>query len=141
MADFKDALHRLGVKTEHAFDELKQKTVRKKGFDEPVRIMPYRGYGTPESLWLRGRVLEQEYDVAEADETVWHNMVRMFYRYESDEMPGARIRATFGDREQEVESDEEGYFEIEIDPSESSGEIDRETLWHPVELGLPGARR
>jgi phosphatidate phosphatase APP1 len=135
MAGFKDALHELGVKTEDAFDSLKQRMLRKKGFDEPVRIMPYRGFGTPERIWLEGRVLEQEYDPAEADETIWHNMVRTFYRYESDEVAGARVRAAFGALEQELSTGDEGYFELDLELSDGA-ELERGKLWHPVELEL-----
>lgn len=130
-------MHQLGVETEEAFDSLKGRMVRAKGFDEPVQVLPYRGYGTPERIWLRGRVLEQEYDPAEADETIWNNIVRTFYRYESDEVEGARVRARFGDLERELESHGEGYFELDLElPEGARAAVDRSRLWHSVELEL-----
>jgi phosphatidate phosphatase APP1 len=50
---------------------------------------------------------------------------------ESDEVPGARLRATFGGRSVETISDNEGYFSVELEaPGSPSG-------WHEIQLELP----
>jgi phosphatidate phosphatase APP1 len=75
---------------------------------------------------IRGRVLEDEgfRPAADADSR-WRNLIRFYRRLESDEVPGARLRAG---RMQAV-SDREGYFRIECKGSFRPG-------WNEVELQL-----
>jgi phosphatidate phosphatase APP1 len=75
---------------------------------------------------IRGRVLEDEgfRPAADADSR-WRNLIRFTKRLESDEVPGARLRAG---RMQAV-SDREGYFRIECKGSFRPG-------WNEVELQL-----
>jgi phosphatidate phosphatase APP1 len=56
----------------------------------------------------------------------------MFRRFKSDEIPGARLRARFQGVEQEVITDQEGYFSLQIEPRQPLAE----QLWHEVELEL-----
>jgi phosphatidate phosphatase APP1 len=59
--------------------------------------MPYLGYGTAQRLTVCGRVLEDEGFTPAADsDSRWRNLVRFWKRLESDEVPGARLRARFG---------------------------------------------
>jgi phosphatidate phosphatase APP1 len=82
---------------------------------DPLIILPYFGYGTPQKLTLCGRVLEDEgfRPAADADAR-WRNLVRFYKRLESDEVPGARLRARFLGRETETATDREGYFRLDI---------------------------
>ena len=71
--------------------------------------MPYLGYGTRERLLVCGRVLEDEGFTPAADaDSRWRNLVRFWKRLESDEVPGARLRASFLGRETEGVTDGEG---------------------------------
>ena len=89
-------------------------------------ILPYLGYGTARKLTVRGRVLEDEGFAPAADgDTRWRNLVSFYKRLESDEVPGARLRA----RGQETSTDAEGYFRLEIDARSKPG-------WRQVELEL-----
>jgi phosphatidate phosphatase APP1 len=101
-----------------------------------VRIQPYRGYGTPERLYLLGRVLRGSVPAAagERDHALL-NLANMIQRFESDEIPGARVTARLGGREWEAVTDEEGYFELWMEPDEPPA---AGTLWHDVPLELPG---
>jgi phosphatidate phosphatase APP1 len=106
---------------------------------DPIIILPYLGYGTPGSLTVRGRVLEDEGFLPAADaDTRWRNLVRFYKRLESDEVPGARLVARFGNLQVETRTDGEGYFRMQLDAaSASSG-------WKEVDLELldpPGATR
>jgi len=93
---------------------------------DPVIILPYLGYGTARKLTVRGRVLEDEGFAPAADgDTRWRNLVSFYKRLESDEVPGARLRA----RGQETLTDAEGYFRFEIDAKAKPG-------WQQVELEL-----
>src|SRR6185436_1954653 len=98
---------------------------------DPVILMPYLGYGTPERLKLCGRVLEDEgFRPAKVSQPRWRNLVEFLKRLESDEIPGARVRATYGDRSVETISDSEGYFNVEFETSGLS------PGWHEIQLEL-----
>ena len=98
---------------------------------DPAIILPYLGYGTSEKLSLCGRVLEDEgFRPAKDAERRWRNLVEFVKRLESDEIPGARLRATFGSRSIETTSDAEGYFSVEFEaPGTPPG-------WHEIHLEL-----
>jgi phosphatidate phosphatase APP1 len=57
----------------------------------------------------------------------------MALRFESNEVPRARVRASFGSLRAETVADEEGFFEVRLEPSEP---LTGPTRWHPVELEL-----
>ena len=98
---------------------------------DPVMLLPYLGYGTSERLALCGRVLQDEgFRPASDAERRWRNLVDFVKRMESDEIPGARLRATFGETSVETTSDSEGYFRVEIEaPGLPPG-------WHDIRLEL-----
>ena len=102
---------------------------------DPVIILPYLGYGTSERLALCGRVLQDEGFRPSSDaERRWRNLVAFLKRMESDEVPGARVRATFAGRAVETVSDNEGYFSVELEaPGSPPG-------WHEIQLELPDLR-
>jgi phosphatidate phosphatase APP1 len=95
--------------------------------------MPYLGYGTPQKLTLCGRVLEDEgFLPATTADSRWHNLVQFWKRLESDEVPGARLRARFLGVQEETQTDDEGYFRVEIP---TRGRLGPGT-WQEVELEL-----
>jgi len=101
-----------------------------------VRIEPYRGFGTADRLYLKGRVLRGS-PVPEAGERdhVLLNLANMIQRFESDEVPGVKVSARFEGRTWEVETDEEGYFDLWMEPP---ARPPAGTLWHEVALEIPG---
>ena len=97
---------------------------------DPIIILPYLGYGTPQKLTVRGRVLEDEGFTATGDaDSRWRNLVHFWKRLESDEVPGARVRARCGRAIAEALTDREGYFRIELTARGKAG-------WNAVELEL-----
>lgn len=133
MKNWKSKLGVMLSQADHLSDALKLRLKRAAGLDDPLLIVPYLGYGTPGKLFLSGRVLEAEHFVpGEEVDTVLENLANLFKRLESDEVPGARIRARFQEVEQEVLTDQEGYFKVEIEPPHPLGN----QLWHEVELEL-----
>jgi phosphatidate phosphatase APP1 len=97
--------------------------------------MPYLGYGTAQKLILCGRVLEDEgFLPASAAHSRWRNLVQFWKRLESDEVPGARLRASFLGRKAEAVTDREGYFRFEIAPRGRLGP----GIWQEIELELVG---
>lgn len=103
---------------------------------DDVHVEPYRGYGRPERLHLKGRVLRGA-RIPEAGESdhVLVNLANMIQRFESDEVPGARVVARLGGREWETVTDGEGYFDLRLEPAEP---LPPGSLWHEVALELPG---
>ena len=100
---------------------------------DPLVVLPYLGYGTPDKLTLSGRVLEDEgfrptNDAARS----WRNLVAFVKRMESDEVCGARLRAVYADRSVQAVSDDEGYFSVEFKTSALAAG------WHEIQLELDG---
>jgi len=128
----RDALLKVAVELERQLDRMKARLGRLSGPREPLLIVPYRGYGTRRSVWLRARVLESQALSAALDtDGPLRNLVNMIRRFESDEVPGARVRAEAGGVSGEFVADEEGYLEIELDVETPSG-----TIWRDVTLTL-----
>ncbi|MBD2001004.1 DUF2183 domain-containing protein [Leptolyngbya sp. FACHB-541] len=105
------------------------------GLEDPICIMPYRGYGTPDNLHLRGRVLQdQGIKLREENASVWRNLRNMYRRFESDEVAEARVRAYFGAAQQDVLTNAEGFFQVTFALSDQPVESDR--FWQPITLEL-----
>ena len=102
---------------------------------DPVILLPYLGYGTRQQLTVCGRVLEDEGFLPAADaDTRWRNLVRFYKRLESDEVPNARVRATYLGFQAETVSDREGYFRVALAPRGRLGP----GPWQEVQLELAG---
>ncbi|MCC2663504.1 MAG: hypothetical protein K0S35_1426, partial [Geminicoccaceae bacterium] len=84
---------------------------------------------------LKGRVLELGGRERWRQRTGrWSDLVRMYHRFATDEVPGARVRATFAGRTVETVSDEEGYFEVALDGFAAAAPPGE--LWRPLQLDL-----
>lgn len=117
------------ARTEEALDRLK--LGYKERFDRfaPARIRVYRGYGTARELHLRGRVMESDETGFDPHPSLWRRIHNTIKRVETDEIRGARLRATFDGRTQEVMADDEAFFDLTIHPPEPV-----EPGWHEVRL-------
>ena len=124
-----------GVHTaEKRFDRLRFGLKRRFGLLDPFEVLTYRGYGTPHELFLKGRVLEEAGITRSGqDDSVLENLRNMARRFASDEVAGARVRASFGGGHVETVADEEGFFDVLFALPEP---ITGPTQWHPVELEL-----
>lgn len=133
MPTWKETLASVTADVEAHFDMLKQRLDRRLG-SEPICVAPYRGYGSAEQIVLKGRVLESSGVGPVTDnDSIWDNLVNMYNRFESDEIPGARVLARFAGAEQQATADEEGFFEVRLAPAEP---LPTDRYWHPVELTL-----
>lgn len=102
--------------------------------DDPIVIVPYRGFGCDQQIYLRGRVLEEPGIVPSSDDdTLWNNIANSIRRFESDEIPGARVRAHVQGDVCEAIADKEGYFEIDL---RLSRPLPDDRLWHQISLEL-----
>jgi len=122
---------------EDKWDELRFSFKQKLGLNDPVQIICYRTYGTARRIYIKGRVLEDKNIAAAGDkDTVLNNLVNMYKRFESDEVPGAVLQAVLPGEKHSVTTDKEGYFVLDVHPLEP---IINEALWHPIPVLLQHA--
>jgi phosphatidate phosphatase APP1 len=114
-SDIKEKLLQAAAYVEHGFIQAKHTVKEKLDMLDPVMIMPYYGYGNDTCVYLKGRVIEKEKikEKKEGASTLRH-LKNTYRRYESDEIPGIRLRASYGGQALELQTDDEGFFEAEF---------------------------
>ena len=132
--DLKRVIARVAAEVERRVDLVRYGVDRSIGEERPVRVVPYRGYGSAELVRVRGRVLHgvPPRDASPGDRW-WVNLANTYRRLETDEVPGARLRVAFQDAEVEVLSDDEGHFLAELRPDAAP---DADRLWHEATVQL-----
>lgn len=128
-------LQRVVSRAETSFDSLRRRIERRLGLTDPARIQPFRGWVEDGALRLKGRVLEDEGIRAPSPDDGWlARFETMLRRFESDEIPGARVLAEIGSLRRELQTDEEGYFELVLEdaPLEPPWTEVRLTLLEPL---------
>jgi phosphatidate phosphatase APP1 len=109
MATLKTWLTRAAAELDNQLDRRQLK--RRNASGGPVRIAPFRSYGTAERLYVRGRVLANPpLPTATGKESKLRNLVDAYRRFNTNEIPNARLTATAGDTSIEIAADDEGYF-------------------------------
>ncbi|NLX11661.1 MAG: DUF2183 domain-containing protein [Chloroflexi bacterium] len=134
MSDWKQVVALIASNVEDHYDALKLRLRHKLGIG-PVQVLPYIGHGTRAALYLHGRVLA-DYSVTEPmdNDTIWQNMLNMYRRFNSHEVPQTLVRARFRDWEVETTTDEEGFFEANFKLDEP---LATDAIWHEVQIALP----
>jgi phosphatidate phosphatase APP1 len=116
------------------FDRFRFRFKRRHGLLDRFEILPYRGHGTERELILRGRVLEEKgVTRSTQDDTLWQNLRNMARRFASDEIGGARVRATFRGLVAYAKADGEGFFDVRF---ELEAPLGGPGGWHEVGLEL-----
>ncbi|MGC9356837.1 MAG: App1 family protein [Anaerolineae bacterium] len=134
MANWREILRHIVNDVETRYDKLKYGLAQRMGWPDSIKIVPYNGYGTQDLFYLQGRVLEEQgITPATENDSLWDNLLNTYRRLESDEIPFARIVARFQEAEQEVEADEEGMFEVWLEPTHP---LPVDHVWHEVEMEL-----
>ncbi len=100
----------------------------------PYEIVGYRGYGTSDYLYCRGRVLQNKGIVASGRDGAWRNLLNSYHRFESDEVPGQTLQASYGGQKFEMTSNEEGYFMLDTPLSNSLKP--NISIWQSIEFEL-----
>lgn len=132
MAGWKESLAGFVHRVERKVDQ-KREQLGLTGSGAP-RIEAYRGFGSPDRAFVKGRVLRgSALPPAGEEHGALMNAAAMLQRFESDEVPGARVRVRFPGGDVAVTADEEGYFECWFDPRPP---FPGGALWHRVELEL-----
>ena len=139
-----DRLVSAGRLVESLWDRLRAEVKQRMEWMGPVEVLPYRGHGTQHALFLKGRVLVGKgITRSNENDTTITNVLNMIRRFASDEVPFARIRASFEGRELEARADEEGYFDLrfDLDAAPETSPEDTATGWYPVEIELTWPHR
>lgn len=93
-----------------------------------VVLQPYRGYGSPDRVFVIGRAFWQSTE-AGAEPSEYRDILRRIRRRP---VRGARIRARFQGADCEVETDQDGYFRVDMAPG---GPLPP-GRWHRMELSM-----
>ncbi|MDQ3191723.1 MAG: DUF2183 domain-containing protein [Bacteroidota bacterium] len=98
-------------------------------------IIPYRGYGNRECMYVSGSVSEDKgLAKPEKEHSLFINMLAMLKRYTSDEIPGVRVKAVFMGKEMFAITNQQGFFHFSFDikgmvlPAENWQKIEFELL-------------
>ena len=77
-------------------DSARLRVRRISGFKNRLIILPYLGFGTRDKFLVSGRVLQDEgFKPATSADRTWRILMNMYRRSETDEVPGAPLRARF----------------------------------------------
>lgn len=134
MSDVKSILMKVASGLEDNLDAIAFSLRKRLGFQEPLQIVTYRSYGTPNRLYIKGRVLEDKaIEKPTAKDSLWNNIVRMYQRFESDEVPGARLKIIFEGQVHYATTDPEGYFVFNLT---TETPLLHEDMWHKIEIEL-----
>lgn len=133
----KRGLHRVARVADSAVDRLQYRKAARL-WNDPWRVIPYRGYGNRRQLVLRGRVLAGDgLKPLDRDHGLARNLYRSWHRVWSREVPFAEVQATFAGERASAHADDEGYFRFELQTPDG---FDPDDLWVTVELSVTDAR-
>ncbi len=134
MSPLKPALFELAVRADAHWDQWSRRVRRRLGLARPLRILPYRGYGTVERVLIQARVLEdREVRPAHLRRTLVGSAIASYQRYATREIARARVAVRWGEKRWEGTTDEEGFLELWVPPPAGV-----RPGWNMVELELLG---
>ncbi|MFD2999919.1 App1 family protein [Pontibacter toksunensis] len=100
----------------------------------PIMILPFYGYGSDSYAFLKGRVMEKDKKQDDKEEeNSGEQSLSMLRRFALSAIPHIKLSASFAGMHQEVETNQEGYFEIEF---KTDSPIDYQKAGHCVKLEL-----
>lgn len=133
MARFK-RLARLAAGIEGQFDALALELRKRLNADKPLQIVTYRSYGTRNRLFVKGRVLRDKGILPPTDrDSILRNLLNMYKRFQSDEVPYARLSTILQGETHFATTDEEGYFIFRFSTENA---LALEDMWHELEIEL-----
>jgi phosphatidate phosphatase APP1 len=111
-------------KSRSPFKAIKIFVKRKLGWLGIPVILPYTAYGSQDTVFITGAVVEDK-GLASPDEkqSLWKNILAMIKRYSGDEIPGARVRIDYKELSEIVQTDENGLFQTVLKLNESNEDI------------------
>jgi phosphatidate phosphatase APP1 len=132
MADFRRRFFEWANHTNARYSTLRRRVRKGLGVARPLRILPYRGWGTLGRALIKARVLEDRHvRPPQQRHTLVGSAIASYKRYATHEIAGARVAARWGDKCWEGATDEEGFLELWVEPPPGVA-----AGWHMVELEL-----
>lgn len=96
---------------ESYYDQIKAKLAEKwQSTNQPIHLMPYRGYATASYLYCRGRVLEDQGISTDESDGAWKNLKNTYKRFETDELPHVPLTLSFAQNTITATTNDEGYY-------------------------------
>jgi phosphatidate phosphatase APP1 len=130
-------LLRLAADIEQNFDEIAHEFRKRMNSDDPLQVVTYRTYGTENKLRVKGRVLKDKGIVKPTDkDTILKNLISMYKRFTTDEVPNARLKVSFQNRDHFAVTNDEGYFTLEINAHEP---FNLQSSWFEIDVELVDA--
>jgi phosphatidate phosphatase APP1 len=128
------AIARIASAVDDGVDMVRYGVRSRVGGNRTLRVATYRSYGTATELRVMGRVLrDAELPASVAEASSWENLLATYRRFETDEVPGARVRITLGDATTECSAGNEGYFEAVLRPTNP---LPPDDAWHTAAIEL-----
>lgn len=134
MSKLKKRFLKLATGIESNFDKLALEFRKRLNTDTPLQVITYRSYGTRNQLHVKGRVLRDKGIQKSTDkDTVLNNLLNMYKRFESDEVPHARLKIDFQSRSYNTTTDSEGYFNFDLF---TEVPLPWDDMWHEIDVEL-----
>lgn len=112
--------------------------LRSGGIGGDLAFQTYRGYGSRERVFLIGRVLQHPYfGIGASDNTIGRDLVDVLRRFFGRGASGVTMVAQIAGATQRVETDDDGFFRVDMRLSES---LPDDRVWHFVNLSLDADR-
>lgn len=135
MPGLRAAFFRALFRLDALWDAASRRVRRPLGLVGPPRLLPYRGFGSPEGVLVKARVVENRFaPPLEGQKGLLASAVASYKRYATRELPGVAVRATWNGRTWRGVTDEEGFLDLWVEPPEDAGHG-----WHEVRLEVEGA--
>lgn len=114
------------------YQRLKLRAETRLGILDRLEVLTFRGFGNRKEFLLEGRVIEAKGIEDPTRHTgLLENIANTIRRFDSDEIPDARLRATFRGKRYETTTDREGYFSFRFDAAGAS-----RSGWHTARVEL-----
>lgn len=133
MKQWKNKLLNLALTVDDVADRAILKLRQRLGHTDPIQIVPYRTYGTANKVYVRGRLLEDKKMAVTENDQLFANLVNMYKRFETDEVPNVKVLLDVQGDIRETYTDKEGYFVFNTTASEP---INTDELYYTLSLSL-----
>ena len=134
MANWRTLFNQSSENTTGSMATRRQRLMQRLQLTEPILVIPYRGFGTKEQIFLQGRVLvDQRMQTAHDDDTLWENLHTMYLRFASREVADVQVQVDLQDQTWTTTSDREGYFQLALTLARP---LPITQAWHEVPLTL-----
>ena len=114
-------------------DDLFDAAMRRFFKRRPNHIAAYRSFSDAQGVELMGRLLgEKPLGGPGEHDSWWRNLRNTYKRFASDEVPFAKMRASYRGAQVDVDTDHEGYYFASFAPKDVAGDA----LWAEADVAL-----